>query len=85
MALTGIHSHAKIRGQIPRFATTGMAPYSKPLSSALRIAKPLAQVAKNTCGKIRPVAIRSQIRLLAVAIRKTVILFVAIRSLIIAD
>jgi hypothetical protein len=33
----------------------------KPLSSGLRFAKFHAQVARNTCGQVNPVAIRSQI------------------------
>jgi hypothetical protein len=39
------------------------------------------QVAKNTCGQIRPVAIGSQIKTPVCVIRSTIILFVAIRSL----
>jgi hypothetical protein len=57
MAGTGFHALVTFRAPIPRIATIGIIPWQKPHSSALRIAKPSAQVARQA----KPVAIRSQI------------------------
>jgi hypothetical protein len=77
MAGAGIRSFAKFRGQMPRIATTG-----KPLSSGLRIAKFRAQVAA-----VKSSLWQSALKfiLLSVAIRATVVLFLAIRVLNAAD
>jgi hypothetical protein len=58
MTGTGIHSFAYHRSQMPRIATTGKVPWQTALE--WRIAKLCAQVARNVCGQVRPVAIRSQ-------------------------
>jgi hypothetical protein len=47
---------------MPRIATTGIAPWQTALKcTVLRIAKFRAQVARNTCCQVKPVAIRTQI------------------------
>jgi hypothetical protein len=60
MAGAGIRSFAKFRGQMPQQELL----LGKPHSSGLQIAKLRAQVARNTCGQVRSVAIRSQIETL---------------------
>jgi hypothetical protein len=83
MAGTGIRSFAKLRGQIPRIATTGIAPWQTALKWTAD-----CQAPRSGCQ----VAVRSSLWqsalkfiLLSVAIRATVILFVTIRSLNAAD
>jgi hypothetical protein len=59
-ANTGIRSFAKLCSQIPQIATTGITPWQTALRWTADCQAP-AQVARNTCGQVRPVAIRSQI------------------------
>jgi hypothetical protein len=79
MAGTGICSFAKLRGQMPRIATTGIAAQQTALKwTALRL---------PGIHAVRSSLWQSALKfvLLSVAIRATVILFVEIRSLNAAD
>jgi hypothetical protein len=73
MAGTGIRSFANLRGQMPRIATTGIAPWQTALKWTADSQVLCSDCQEYcTCGQVKSVAMRSQI--LSVAIRATVIL-----------
>jgi hypothetical protein len=83
MAGTGIHSFAKLCSQMPRIATTGITLWQTALKWTADCLAPRSgcqeyMLSGQACGN--PLSI-----LLSVAIRSTVILFVAIRGLNTAD
>jgi hypothetical protein len=60
MAGTGIRSFAKLRGQMPRIATTGIAPWQTVFKRTADCQVP-SSGCQDTCGKVKPVAILCQI------------------------
>jgi hypothetical protein len=78
MAGTGICSIAKLRGQMPWIATTGTAPWQTalPWTADCQVLRSGIHAVKSSLWQSAHKCI-----LLTVAIRETVILFVAIRSL----
>jgi hypothetical protein len=77
MAGAGIWSFAKFCGQMPQIATTGITSWQTALKWTVDCQVPCP----GCCGQVKPVAIRSQIHTSVMAIRTTVILFLAIHVL----
>jgi hypothetical protein len=77
MTGAGIRSFAKFRGQMPWIATTGITSWQTALKWTAD-----CQVPRSDCrGQVKPVESALKLILLSVAIRQTVILFLAIRVL----